>query len=59
MFIAHGEKVRKHARWILAGVLVILVPGFVALFTTTGGRERREEDLPTLRGKPVNPAEFE
>lgn len=59
MFIAHGEKVRKHSRWILGGILILLIPGFIALFTTTGGRERKADDLPTLRGKPLNAAEFE
>lgn len=58
MFIAHGEKVRKHSRWILAGILILLIPGFIALFTTTGSRDRTEEQLPTLRGKPVNAAEY-
>lgn len=58
MFIAHGDKVRKHSRWILGGVLILLIPGFIALFTTTGGRDRTEEDLPTMRGKPVNAAEY-
>jgi peptidyl-prolyl cis-trans isomerase D len=59
MFIAHGAWLRKYARWILAGVLILLIPGFVALFTTTGGSRRRESDLPTLRGKPINVAEFQ
>ncbi|MCX7886677.1 MAG: peptidylprolyl isomerase [Verrucomicrobiae bacterium] len=59
MFIAHGEKVRKHARWILGAILVLLIPGFILLFTETGGRERRAEPLPTLRGKPVPTAEYE
>jgi len=59
MFIAHGEKFRKHARWIMAGVLVMLIPGFIALFTTTGRSDRRGSDLPTIRGKPVDAAVFE
>jgi len=59
MFIAHGEKVRKHSRWILGGILILLIPGFIMLFTQTGGRERREEDLPTVRGKPIPVAEYE
>ena len=58
MFIAHGEKVRKHSRWILGGILLLLIPSFIAMFTT-GSRERRAEGLPTLRGKPVNAVEFE
>src|ERR1041384_2870833 len=59
MFIAHGEWVRKHARWILGGILLLLIPGFVALFTTTGGSARRESDLPTVQGKPVNVPQYE
>jgi peptidyl-prolyl cis-trans isomerase D len=59
MFIAHGGWVRKHARWILVVVLVILIPGFIALFTRTGGVERRGAELPKVKGKPVNHTEFE
>jgi peptidyl-prolyl cis-trans isomerase D len=60
MFIAHGEKVRKNARWIMAGILILLIPGFIALFTTTSGTSsRRGTDLPTVGGKPVNAAEYE
>ena len=59
MFIAHGEKLRKNARWIMAGVLLLLIPGFVALFTTTGHSDRRGGDLPTIRGTPIAAAEFE
>lgn len=60
MFIAHGEKLRKHARWIMAGVLLLLIPGFVALFTTTGAAGRRAAaGLPTIGGKPVDAAEYQ
>jgi len=61
MFIAHGEKFRKHARWILGGILLLLIPGFIALFTTTGGGQgqRDESPLPKLGGKTVNAAEFQ
>lgn len=60
MFIAHGEFVRKNLRWLLAGVLVLLIPGFVALFTHTGDSGRKQAgDLPTIDGKPVNPAELQ
>lgn len=59
MFIAHGGWLRKYARWILAAVLILLIPGFVALFTQTGSSDRRQADLPSVRGKPVNPAEFQ
>jgi hypothetical protein len=58
MFIAHGGWLRKYARWILAAVLVLLIPGFVALFTQTGRSDRSETDLPTVRGKRVNPVEL-
>lgn len=61
MFIAHGEKIRKHAKWIMAGVLLLLIPGFVALFTTTGSSGSRggTSDRPTIGGKPVDAAEFQ
>jgi len=60
MFIAHGSWVRKNARWLLGGILLLLIPGFIALFTTTGGREERPRGtIPTLRGKPLNAGEFE
>jgi peptidyl-prolyl cis-trans isomerase D len=59
MFIAHGEKVRKHSRWILGGILILLIPGFIMLFTQTSSRDRREEDLPTLRGKPIPAAAYD
>ncbi|MEI8062837.1 MAG: SurA N-terminal domain-containing protein [Verrucomicrobiota bacterium] len=59
MFIAHGEKLRKNARWIMAGVLLLLIPGFIALFTTTGRTDRQGGDLPTIHGKPVNAVELE
>ena len=59
MFISHGEKLRKNARWLMAGVLLLLIPGFVAMFTTTGNTDRRGGDLPTIHGKPIAAAEFE
>ncbi len=60
MFIAHGEKFRKHARWIMAGVLLLIIPSFVALFTTTSASNRRlPSDLPTIGGKPVDANEFQ
>ena len=59
MFIAHGEKLRKHARWIMAGVLLLLIPGFIALFTTTGRTDRQMGGIPTIHGKPINAAELE
>jgi parvulin-like peptidyl-prolyl isomerase len=57
MFIAHGEKVRKHARWIMAGILILLIPGFIMLFTTTGDRggRGRNSDMPSINGKAIDP----
>jgi peptidyl-prolyl cis-trans isomerase D len=59
MFIAHGDWLRKHSRWILAGVLLVLLPGFIFLFSTTGGTSGKKDKVPTLKGKPVNAAEFQ
>jgi peptidyl-prolyl cis-trans isomerase D len=58
MFIAHGEKVRKHSKWILGVVLVLLIPGFIALFTTTGGSNRPTQDIPQLKGQPLPANEY-
>jgi peptidyl-prolyl cis-trans isomerase D len=57
MFITHGERLRKHAKWIMAGILVVLVPSFIAMFTMTGN-STRETDLPKINGKPVNATEY-
>lgn len=57
MFITHGEWLRRHAKWIMAGILIVLVPSFVALFTTTGN-STREADMPKINGKPVNATEY-
>jgi peptidyl-prolyl cis-trans isomerase D len=59
MFIAHGERLRKYAPWILAGVLVVLLPGFVLLFSPQGSVKQERSELPTIAGKPVNQAEFQ
>ncbi len=59
MFIVHGAWLRRHMRWILAGLLIVLIPGFIALFTTTGGGGNAGQKVPTVRGKPVSPAEFQ
>jgi peptidyl-prolyl cis-trans isomerase D len=61
MFIAHGEKVRKHARWIMAGILILLIPGFIMLFTTTSGDRARStnRDLPSINGKPIEANEYQ
>ena len=59
MFIAHGEWLRKYAPWILAGVLLLLLPGFVLLFSPTASVKQQRSQLPTIGGKPVNLAEFQ
>jgi peptidyl-prolyl cis-trans isomerase D len=59
MFIAHGEWLRKYAHWILAGVLVLLVPGFVMLFSPSSNVRQQRSQLPTINDKPVNLAEFQ
>ena len=60
MFIAHGEKFRKNARWIMTAVLLLLIPGFIFLFTTTTQSERRAAgDRPSIAGKPVDSAEYQ
>ncbi|HUJ10838.1 MAG TPA: peptidyl-prolyl cis-trans isomerase [Verrucomicrobiae bacterium] len=59
MFITHGERIRKYAPWILAGVLLLLLPGFVLLFSPTGSIKEARAGLPTIGGKPVNQAEFQ
>jgi peptidyl-prolyl cis-trans isomerase D len=59
MFIAHGEWLRKYAHWILAGVLVLLVPGFVMLFSPSANVRQQRSQLPTINDKPVNLAEFQ
>ncbi len=47
-------------RWILAGLMLILIPSFVALYTQTGDSAKKQTgDLPTIQGKPVNSAEFQ
>ena len=59
MFIVHGGWFRRHMRWILAALLVVLIPGFVMLFSHTDSGDLGRRGAPKLRGKPVNPAEFE
>jgi hypothetical protein len=59
MFIAHGEWLRKYAPWILAGVLLLLLPGFILLFSPTASVKQQRSELPTIKGKPVNQAEFQ
>jgi peptidyl-prolyl cis-trans isomerase D len=59
MFIAHGERVRKYMPWILAGVLVLMLPGFLIMFGPSGSVKQQSSQLPTIGGKPVNFAEFQ
>src|SRR2546422_518955 len=59
MFIQHGGWLRKHAKWVFGVILLLLIPGFIALFTTTSGTSQRGGELPTIHGKPVNAAEFQ
>ena len=59
MFIAHGERVRKYMPWILAGVLVLMLPGFLVMFGPSGSVKQQRSQLPTIGGKPVNLAEFQ
>jgi len=59
MFIAHGERVRKYMPWILAGVLVLMLPGFLVMFGPSASLKQQRSQLPTLRGKPVDIAEFQ
>jgi peptidyl-prolyl cis-trans isomerase D len=44
----------------MAGVLLLLIPGFVALFTTTGsGGKGAAANLPTIGGKPVDTTQYQ
>ncbi len=36
-----------------------MIPGFIALFTTTGSSTRRDTDIPTIKGKPVNIQDYD
>ena len=59
MFIAHGERVRKYMPWILAGVLLLMLPGFLVMFGPSGSVKQQRSQLPMLGGKPVDFAEFQ
>ena len=56
MFIAHHAWVHKYKAWIFGGILALLVPSFVLMFTQMPGCDRSGADsnLPTIRGKPVD-----
>ena len=59
MFIAHGDWVRRNVRWVLGGILLLLIPSFIALFTTSSSSARRDSDLPSVHGKPVDVPRYE
>ncbi len=59
MFIVHGSWLRKHMRWILGGLLIVLIPGFIILFTPADSRENRGRPTPKIGGQPVNRLELE
>ena len=59
MFIAHGDWVRRNVRWVLGGILRLLIPSFIALFTTSSSSARRDSDLPSVHGKPVDVPRYE
>lgn len=59
MFIVHAAWLRRHVRWILGALLIVLIPGFIMLFTHTDTVDRRGRQLPKLRGKPIPLGEFE
>lgn len=59
MFIAHGSRIRKYSPWILAGVLVLVLPSFIMLFTPTGrGTADGQVNAPKIDGKRVPADEF-
>src|SRR5580704_11842365 len=59
MFIAHGERLQKYGPWILGGVMLLLLPSFVVMFSPSAAIKAQRADLPTINGKPVNLAEFQ
>ena len=59
MFIAHGQWLQKYAHWILAAVLVLLVPGFIMLFSPSASVRQQRSQLPTINNEPINLAEFQ
>ena len=59
MFIAHGERLQKYGPWILGGVMLLLLPSFVVMFSPSAAIKQQRLDLPTIGGKPVNLAEFQ
>jgi peptidyl-prolyl cis-trans isomerase D len=59
MFIAHGERLQKYGPWILGGVLLLLVPSFVVMFSPSASLKQQRSELPTINGKAVNLADFQ
>ena len=59
MFIAHGERLQKWGPWILGGVLLLLVPSFVVMFSPSAAIQQQRSELPTIAGKPVNFSDFQ
>src|SRR5882724_7126150 len=59
MFIAHGDRIRKYMPWILGGVLLLLVPSFVVMFSPSASLKQQRSELPTINGKPVNLGDFQ
>ena len=59
MFIAHGERLQKYGPWILGGVMLLLLPSFVVMFSPSAAIKQQRADLPTIGGKPVNFADFQ
>lgn len=59
MFIAHGERLQKWGPWILGGVLLLLVPSFVVMFSPSAAIRQQRSELPTIAGKPVNFSDFQ
>ncbi|MGD0016115.1 MAG: peptidyl-prolyl cis-trans isomerase [Verrucomicrobiia bacterium] len=54
MFISHHAWLHKYKTWIFTGVLFLLIPGFIAMFTPSFERGRANSDQPTIRGKPIS-----
>ena len=59
MFIAHGERLQRWGPWILGGVLLLLVPSFIVMFSPSASLKQQRSELPTINGKPVNFSEFQ
>jgi peptidyl-prolyl cis-trans isomerase D len=59
MFIAHGERLQKWGPWILGGVLLLLVPSFVVMFSPSAALKQQRSELPTIAGKPVDLGQFQ